>query len=139
MQMLNWKSTGGRMAKSRREFTLQNPEEALTMASIMGKRNRQWPRSAAPLLVFIRRLQQGMRLQTDPTVIYGLGEGYAGNITPAFINHSTYNTYRINGLPPTPIALVSRTQPFMLHYIPIQETACILLPRRWPPLFSATL
>ena len=56
--------------------------------------------------VFIRRLQQGMKLQTDPTVIYGMGEAYNGKIRSDDLTRpSAYNTYVILGLPPTPIAI----------------------------------
>ena len=59
--------------------------------------------------VFVRRLARGMLLQTDPTVIYGMGEKYKGRITRADLRTPTrYNTYTNAGLPPTPIAMVGR-------------------------------
>lgn len=85
---------------------LSSPYEALILASIVEKETalaEERPRIAG---VFVRRLQQRMRLQTDPTVIYGIGTTFDGNLTRQDLRTDTpYNTYTRNGLPPTPIAL----------------------------------
>jgi UPF0755 protein len=87
----------------------QSPYDVLIMASIIEKETGLLAEQPQISGVFLRRLQQQMKLQTDPTVIYGLGASFDGNLTRAQLQGDTpYNTYLREGLPPTPIALPSR-------------------------------
>lgn len=87
----------------------RDPYQALIMASLVEKETGVPQERGQIAGVFVRRMQIGMLLQTDPTVIYGLGERYTGKLTRAHLKEATpYNTYVIAGLPPTPIAMVGR-------------------------------
>ena len=92
------------------DASLKSPEEALILASIVEKETGKG--SDRPLIsgVFNNRLRIGMRLQTDPTVIYGLGEAFDGNLRRVHLTSDTpWNTYTRAGLPPTPIAMPGKS------------------------------
>ena len=99
-----------REAWSRRspDSPLAYPYQALILASIVEKETALPAERPEVAGVFARRLRRGMLLQTDPTVIYGLGEAFDGNLRRTDLTHNNpYNTYTHKGLPPTPIALPS--------------------------------
>jgi UPF0755 protein len=88
---------------------VKTPYEALILASIVEKETARADERERIAGVFARRLVQRMRLQTDPTVIYGIGPDFNGNLTRRDLQTDTpYNTYTRHGLPPTPIALPGR-------------------------------
>jgi UPF0755 protein len=88
---------------------LANPYEALTLASIVEKETGRAADRPLVAAVFINRLKLGMRLQTDPAVIYGIGERFDGNLRKSDLeNDHAFNTYVRSGLPPTPISLPSQ-------------------------------
>lgn len=89
--------------------SFETPYDALILASIIEKETGFEPDRARVAGVFIRRLAEGMRLQSDPTVIYGMGDEFDGDLTRRMLKKDgPYNTYRRFGLPPTPIALPGR-------------------------------
>ncbi|MCX7512461.1 endolytic transglycosylase MltG [Frateuria sp. STR12] len=95
--------------KRARDLPLASPYEALILASIVEKETGRAEERSKIAGVFVRRLEKHMLLQTDPSVIYGMGQAYAGNIRRSDLTTDTpYNTYLHAGLPPTPIALPGR-------------------------------
>jgi UPF0755 protein len=103
---------------------LASAYEALVLASIVEKETGQDGERATIASVFVNRLRRGMRLQTDPTVIYGLGERFDGNLRKRDLQADTpWNTYTRDGLPPTPIAMpgaaaiAAATRPAQTDYL----------------------
>ena len=101
---------------------LQNPDQALTLASIIEKETGRTSDQPQISAVFNNRLLIGMRLQTDPSVIYGLGAAFDGNLRRADLLADTpFNTYTRTGLPPTPIAMPGRQALYAaVHPAPIK-------------------
>lgn len=96
-------------ARRDKDVPLATPYDALILASIVEKETGRADERARIAGVFVRRLQEHMLLQTDPTVIYGMGESYTGNIHKSDLTTDTpYNTYTRAGLPPTPIAMAGK-------------------------------
>jgi UPF0755 protein len=122
-------------------LTLKTPDEALILASLVEKETALPDERPQVAGVFIRRLQTGMKLETDPTIIYGLGGSYTGVIRERDkIIDTPYNTYTRTGLPPTPIAMPGRAAlQAALH--PAPGTALYFVASRdgGPSVFSTTL
>jgi UPF0755 protein len=119
---------------------LKSADEALTLASIVEKETGRDSDRGEIAGVFANRLRIGMRLQTDPTVIYGVGSGFDGNLTRAHLQTDTpYNTYTRGGLPPTPIALPGRAS--LMAAVQPSATAALYFVARGDgsSAFSATL
>jgi len=96
-------------AERAEELPVASPYEALILASIIEKETARGDERSRISGVFSRRLEKRMRLQTDPTVIYGIGAEFNGNLTRRDLRSDTpYNTYTRHGLPPTPIAMPGR-------------------------------
>lgn len=96
--------------KRDKNIRFSHPQQALILASLIEKETAHNLEKAEIAGVFMRRLALGMRLQTDPSVVYALGKSYRGYLTRKNLHvDSPYNTYRNKGLPPTPIASVSIT------------------------------
>ncbi len=116
------------------------PQEALIMASIVEKETAVTEERPQIAGVFIRRLQRNMRLQTDPTVIYGLGAAFDGNLTRAHLEGDTpWNTYTREGLPPTPIALPGKASIEASLHPDQSETLYFVARGDGSHYFSATL
>jgi UPF0755 protein len=105
------------------ELPLKSPEEALILASIVEKETGTASDRSKVAAVFVNRLRLGMPLQTDPTVIYGLGEAFDGNLRKRDLTTDTpFNTYTRGGLPPTPIAMPGQASlQAALHPAPVKS------------------
>ena len=123
-----------------KELPLKDPYEMLILASIVEKETGRAGERDRIAGVFIRRLNKGMKLQTDPTVIYGMGASYKGNIRRKDLRKATpYNTYVIPALPPTPICMPGRDALFAVAH-PADEKVLYFVSRGdGSHQFSATL
>lgn len=118
----------------------RSPYELLILASIIEKETALDSERDQVSGVFVRRLQRGMRLQTDPTVIYGLGDAYDGNIRRRDLEMDTpYNTYTRSGLPPTPISMPGRASLLAAAQPAAGEAIYFVADGKGGHVFSATL
>lgn len=119
---------------------LTSPYELLVLASIIEKETAIEEERGEIAGVFVRRLEKGMRLQTDPTVIYGMGENFDGDIRRRDLKTDTpYNTYTRHGLPPTPIAMPGRASLFAAAHPAEGETLYFVADGNGGHTFSKTL
>lgn len=122
------------------DLPLKSPYEALILASIVEKETGVAADRPMIAAVFVNRLRRGMKLQTDPTVIYGIGPSFDGNLRKADLQRDTpYNTYTREGLPPTPISTPG-LESLMATFNPPQSDALYFVARGdGTSHFSATL
>lgn len=122
------------------EHPAKTPYELLVLASIIEKETAIDNEREMVSGVFVRRLKRGMRLQADPTVIYGLGAGYDGDIRSKDLQADTpYNTYTRQGLPPTPIAMPGKASLFAAARPDDSNTLYFVADGKGGHTFSATL
>lgn len=119
---------------------LKSADELLTLASIVEKETGMAADRGNVAAVFHNRLRIGMRLQTDPTVIYGLGDAFDGNLRKAdLLRDTAYNTYTRTGLPPTPIAMPGRSSLQAAAIPPTSNALYFVAKGDGSSQFSATL
>lgn len=122
------------------DLPFKNSYQALILASIVEKETSIDAERFKIAGVFVRRLKKNMLLQTDPTVIYGMGERYKGNISYADLKRPTpYNTYVIRGLPPTPIAMPGRNSIHAVLHPDQGESLYFVANKSGGHVFSTTL
>jgi UPF0755 protein len=122
------------------QSSLRSAQELLTLASIVEKETGSAADRAMVASVFNNRLRIGMRLQTDPTVIYGLGERFDGNLRKIdLLTDTPWNTYTRAGLPPTPISMPGKAS-LMAAVLPAESKAMYFVAKgNGSSHFSATL
>ncbi len=124
----------------REDHPVQSPFELLVLASIIEKETALKDERERISGVFVRRLERGMRLQTDPTVIYGMGDAYDGDIRRRDLQTDTpYNTYTRDGLPPSPIAMAGRASLFAAAHPAPGDSLYFVADGQGGHTFSATL
>ncbi|MHB8727451.1 MAG: endolytic transglycosylase MltG [Sulfuricaulis sp.] len=122
------------------DLPFKDPYEALILASIVEKETGRADERGRIAGVFINRLRLGMRLQSDPTVIYGMGRYYDGNIRLKDLKHDTpYNTYTRSGLPPTPVAMPGKDSLYAVLHPAATDALYFVSRGDGSHVFSATL